>query len=55
MSRDLSAMGRMALPDTPPYVVRFCLPTDGQADASDRRPIRPGIERGSFKGNLDIV
>ena len=36
------ATGRIALPDTPPYVVRRSTPTFGHATASvDRIPIRP--------------
>ena len=37
----LSAIGLMALPDTPPYVVFFCLPTAGQALELAFSPIRP--------------
>lgn len=37
------ATGRVALPDTPPYVVIFWAPTAGQAVASDLSPIRPLI------------
>ena len=36
-----SAIGRIALPETPPYVVRCCCPIDGHADASPRNPIKP--------------
>mmetsp|Transcript_11752 Transcript_11752/g.29696 ORF Transcript_11752/g.29696 Transcript_11752/m.29696 type:complete len:203 (+) Transcript_11752:932-1540(+) len=35
----LSAMGRVALPDMPPYVVRFSLPTAGHALLSPCTPI----------------
>ena len=35
------AIGLMALPDTPPYVVRFSFPTAGQALPSPFKPIRP--------------
>merc|ERR1719421_2675799 len=37
----LSAMGRIASPDTPPYVVFFASPMLGHAEASGRRPMRP--------------
>merc|ERR1719187_1213652 len=37
----LRAMGRMALPLTPPYVVRFSLPMEGHADPSGLSPISP--------------
>ena len=37
----LSATGRTALPETPPYVVLFSLPTAGQGLALAFNPIRP--------------
>ncbi len=37
----LKAMGRIALPDTPPYVVLLSFPTFGQAVESCLIPIRP--------------
>eukprot|EP01137_Pigoraptor_chileana_P009089 Opistho-2@56828 len=37
----LRAIGRMALPETPPYVVFFSAPTAGHADALDLTPISP--------------
>jgi hypothetical protein len=37
----LRAMGLMALPETPPYVVNFSFPTAGQASEFDFRPIKP--------------
>lgn len=36
-----NAIGLMALPDIPPYVVRFSWPTAGHPDPSVRNPIRP--------------
>lgn len=37
----LSACGRVALPDTPPYVVRFSTPTAGHGVPSARNDIKP--------------
>ena len=37
----LKAIGRTALPLTPPYVVFFCIPTAGQAWPFEFRPIKP--------------
>ena len=34
-------MGRMAFPDTPPYVVFCSLPIDGHPDPLPRTPIKP--------------
>ena len=41
MPNTLSAMGLMALPLMPPYVVLFSLPTAGQAAPFMFKPIKP--------------
>ena len=41
LETSLKAIGFMVLPDMPPYVVFFSLPTEGQAEPSVLIPIRP--------------